>query len=143
MNIIIDANLVFSSLIKPDGRIAEILLNPSFNFNRYSCYYLYVEIFNHKEKMLEISGLDEIDLIDNLYRVMKKITLINEETIPAPVFKKAYHLTKDIDEKDTPYVALTMHLDGLLWTGDKSLVQGLKQKKFNRIITTNQLVEKF
>ena len=28
--------------------------------------------------------------------------------------KKAYTLCKDIDEKDTPYVALTLELDGLM-----------------------------
>jgi len=39
-------------------------------------------------------------------------------------------LCKDIDESDTPFVALTIELKALLWTGDKKLKEGLKKKGF-------------
>ncbi len=42
----------------------------------------------------------------------------------------AYQLCQDIDETDTPHIALTIELDGLLWTGDKKLKQGLERKGF-------------
>jgi predicted nucleic acid-binding protein len=37
----------------------------------------------------------------------------------------------DIDEKDSVFVALTLELDGLLWTSDKKLKNGLIKKGFN------------
>lgn len=37
-----------------------------------------------------------------------------------------------VDEKDTPYVALTLHLDGRLWTDDVELKRGLMAKNFDR-----------
>ena len=45
---------------------------------------------------------------------------------------EAYRLCRGIDEKDTPYVALTLHLDGRLWTEDAELKSGLKARGFNR-----------
>ena len=43
---------------------------------------------------------------------------------------KAFDLCKDIDEKDIPFVAVTIELDGLFWTGDKELRNGLESKGF-------------
>jgi predicted nucleic acid-binding protein len=37
-----------------------------------------------------------------------------------------------VDPKDTPFVALTIELDGRLWTGDKALVRGLRAQGFDR-----------
>lgn len=44
---------------------------------------------------------------------------------------EAYRLCRDVDEKDTPYVALSIHLDGQLWTDDMVLKTGLKRKGFS------------
>lgn len=40
----------------------------------------------------------------------------------------------DIDLKDMVYVALTLEIDGKLWTGDHQLRQGLLQKGFDQFI---------
>jgi len=45
---------------------------------------------------------------------------------------QAYRLCKATDEKDTPYVALTLHLDGRLWTGDEQLKTALRVQGFDR-----------
>ena len=45
---------------------------------------------------------------------------------------EAYELCKGVDEDDTPIIALAIELDGEVWTGDKVLVEGLKEKGFNR-----------
>ncbi len=41
------------------------------------------------------------------------------------------NLCADIDEKDTLFVALTLELNGKLWTHDEILKTGLKRKGFN------------
>tara|TARA_R110002096_G_C14392562_1_gene706660 strand:+ start:252 stop:440 length:189 start_codon:yes stop_codon:yes gene_type:complete len=60
--------------------------------------------------------------------------LIKEE-----VWLQAAELTKGVDESDTPFVALAMELNVPLWTGDKKLINGLREKDFNMLITTEQL----
>ena len=36
---------------------------------------------------------------------------------------------------DTPFIALTLHLDGRLWTEDAELEIGLRAKGFDRFLT--------
>jgi len=48
-------------------------------------------------------------------------------------------LTTDIDEDDTPFIALAVELNAKLWTGDKVLVKGLAIKGANITITTTDL----
>jgi predicted nucleic acid-binding protein len=76
-----------------------------------------------------------------MYRVIKKIKFISEEQISDKNWKKALSIAEDIDEFDTPFVALSIELDGLLWTGDKKLIKWLKNKSFNEIITTNEIIK--
>lgn len=140
MKVIIDSNILFSALLKPDGRIAEILLNPAFVMDKMTCHFLYVELFKHKEKLLKISKLPEDDLLQILYAVVKKVTFINEELIPDEIFETAKALVEDIDPKDAPFVALSLHLDAWLWSGDKKLMVGLHSKGFYKIISTEQLM---
>jgi len=47
-------------------------------------------------------------------------------------WQQAYALCHAVDEADTPHVALTLQLNGLLWTGDKKLMKHLEKQGFNR-----------
>ena len=41
-------------------------------------------------------------------------------------------MCRDVDENDVAYVALTLELDGKLWTRDQELINGLLSKGFDR-----------
>ncbi len=141
MKLIIDTNLIFSSISKSDGRIAEIILNPNFHLQLTGCYFSYIELFKYKDKLLKASKLAELEFLDVMYQMLKRIHFFNEGMIPKDVIDEAYKLTFDIDEKDTIFVAMGMHFEQKLWSGDKVLVEGLRKKGYNELILTNELVE--
>ena len=108
--------------------------------DKLACHFLYVEIFKHKEKLLKLSKLPEKDLLQILYEIVKKVTFINEELIPEQTFEQARQLVADIDPKDAVFIALSLHLDVWLWSGDKQLMRGLRAKGFSKIISTEELL---
>ena len=56
---------------------------------------------------------------------------VEEGGIPIGTWMEARRLCRDVDLKDSPFVALTLHLDGRLWTGDDELKTGLLAKGFD------------
>ena len=47
----------------------------------------------------------------------------NEKEIPENIREKAKELVREADPDDWPFVALAMHLNVPLWTGDKELLK--------------------
>lgn len=98
---------------------------------------------NPSGKKLKTTGFSEIQLLHVYKALISKINFIDDILVSDEELKLAYALTKDIDEDDTPFVALANSLSAYLWTGDKKLLKGLASKQFKRIISTEQLHETF
>ena len=81
----------------------------------------YIEIFKHKERILKKAKTTEKEVYEFLNKVLKRVHFVNEEMITIESAEKGYELCKDIDEKYTPFVALTLELNAELWTIDKPL----------------------
>jgi len=128
--VIVDTNILFSALLSTQSSFAETLLKSEHQF--FVCEQILVEMFKHKEKIARLSKLSESDLIRFYYILLKRLYLFKEDLISLENRKSAFELCRDIDETDTPHVALTLELDGLLWTGDKALKEGLKLKGFTQ-----------
>jgi len=139
MRIIVDTNIVFSAILNSNSRIGKILLNSKEHFQFYSCNYLQTEIQRHRSKLLKLTKLTENKLAELEGLVTQKITFIDERLLPHELLLKTEMLLKSIDPNDTPFVALTKHLQGKLWTGDMQLYNGLKSKRFKEIILTAEL----
>jgi predicted nucleic acid-binding protein len=139
MKIVIDSNILFSTLLSSDNRFKTLLYLSDYTF--YSCNLLFVEIFKYKDKIKSVSKLTEDEILMQLGIIVSKIHFINEDVIPKEIFKRAYELCKDIDEKDTPFIALSIFLDAFLLTGDKELIEGLQNKGFDKIMSLKRLEE--
>lgn len=139
MKIIVDTNLVFSAVLNSSNNIAKILTATNSPFSFYSCNFLQFELAKHYPKLQKLTKASEEEINYLIEYITSKIKFIDEGIIPSKIHKKAYDLVKNIDENDTIFVALSIYLDGILWTGDLKLFNGLNSKKFTNIVTTKGL----
>lgn len=128
--IVVDANILFSALLREETRFTRLILGSARSF--FICESTIVELFKHKERILRFSKLSEPEVIRLFYLLLRHLVVVKEELITPEVRAKAYNLCVEVDETDTPHVALTLHLNGLLWSGDKKLKAGLIRKDFDR-----------
>lgn len=98
----------------------------------YAPSFVFIEVFDKKEKLLKHSRLSETELLELLHRIFQQINFISETTLSMENKKEAYEYCKDIDEDDTPIVALALELEAEIWSGDEKLRKGLQKKGFNR-----------
>jgi len=128
--IVVDTNILFAALVSRHSRIREILLmQPGLSF---CCpRFVFSELFKHKERILAATDLSEDELLDALNSLLAHIQFVDESAIPIGDWLEARRLCSGIDEKDTPFIALTIHLIARLWTEDGELKKGLRTKDFN------------
>jgi predicted nucleic acid-binding protein len=140
VKIIVDTNITFSALLNTNGTIGDLIFNSDGIFEFYSCSHMRHEIEKHWEKLKRISKLSDSELKKSQFKIFARINFINEELIPDKTWLAAEKLVADIDIDDSDFVALTKHLKGYLWTGDKELYNGLKRKNFKRVYNTAELI---
>ena len=143
MNIIVDTNIIFSAILTSKGKIRELLINKPVVINFYSPNFLLEELTSHIDKILKITKYNKLEYEQIRDYVIQNINFINTYDIDNSNWDKSYHLLKDIDEKDTAFLALAYQKDALLWTGDKKLVQGLANNRHPEIITTDILYAQY
>ncbi len=141
MRIIVDANIVFSAILNTNSRIADLLLNSKGTFEFIAPEYLHTELRKYYNKISVISKMSilEVEMIE--YKITKPIIFMAEFNVPEKKWKLAEGLVKDIDDKDTPYVAFSLFYKCKIWSGDKALRKGLEKKGFKNIISTEELFE--
>jgi len=138
MKVIVDTNIIFSALLKKNSFFGELLLRDSVEYLMPK--FAYIELFKYKEKIAKLSRFNEDELLEVLYRLLKNINIFDEEMITTRTLREAYELVKDVDEKDMIFVALTIEVDGHLWTADEKLKNGLSKKEFNRFFDYRTLI---
>ncbi len=141
MIIVVDTNIVFSAILNTNSTIGDLILNSQNIFQFHSCNFLLNEIDNHWEKLKRISKLNTSDLSESRYLILKNIFFVSEQQIPVQYRISAHELVKDVDIKDVAFVALNEFQKSFLWTGDKVLIKGLKNKGYKNVITTKELFQ--
>lgn len=128
--VIVDTNIFFSALLSVHSKFSELLQRSDRSF--FICEYVVVELFKHKERIAARSKLADEDLLMSYYLLLRRVTVYKEDLISTDNRRTAFHFCQGIDENDVAHVALTLELDGLLWTGDRKLKNGLQRKGFTQ-----------
>jgi predicted nucleic acid-binding protein len=128
-SVVIDTNLLFSFLHKNQAKSAKyFFLTDEVVFCTPNTFV--VESFIHKESILKKTKVSEEHLYRSLGLFSEKIHFINESTISVQNFIEAFHLCKDVDEKDISFIALSLEFNAPFWTRDTILKEHLISKGF-------------
>ncbi len=139
MRIIVDANIVFSGILKSDGKIGDLLINSGGIFKFISPDFLRIEIQRHHDKLVQISKLTLVQVLESEFQICKSIHFISDEQISLTNWDLAENLVFDVDKKDVSYIAFSKQFKAKIWSGDKTLIKGLANKGFTNFISTNEL----
>ncbi len=115
MDLVVDANIIFSALIK-EGKSAEILLNFSHNF--FIPEYVFEEFERHKDEILAKTNRTEREFNEVLSELKETISII-----PREEFEEYLDLAEGIspDRDDVMYFALALKLGCGILSNDKEL----------------------
>ena len=125
MDIVVDANVLFSALIK-----SSLSYNLLFNgrFHLFTPEYIFTELEKHKEEILEKTERTTEDLFKLVETLKRRISIIPLEEL-VPYVEEADKLTPDPD--DMVYFALALKLNCAIWSNDKKLKNQNKIKVYN------------
>ena len=115
LELIIDANILFSALIK-DGITAEILFDERLSL--YAPEFLIDEFLKYKQLILSKTKRTRSQIME-LLGILRNIIKVVPKEEYLPFFGKADKISPD--RNDAPYFALALKLNCGIWSNDKKL----------------------
>ena len=130
MKLVIDANILFSALIKK-GFTYELLFDSTFEL--YAPEFLIEEFQKYEDLIIKKGNLSKEQFVQMIH-------LLKDIIITVPMKKHNFNLAKKIspDENDFMYFALALKLNCPIWTNDKKLKEQDKVIVWN----TKELIDK-
>ena len=132
MKLVIDANILFSALIK-DGFTVDIIVRDDIEL--FAPEFLFDEFLQHKEEILyktKRSGEKFYELFDSIKELIK---IISEKDVK-DVINEAERISPD--PKDVPYIALALKLEIPIWSNDNRL----KEQGKVMVYSTEEIIKK-
>ncbi|SRR3989338_3352433 len=134
MKIVIDSNIFISALLK-DGKVREIIL-----INVANTFFfpetILEEIKEHKEEILEKSGLSVEDFEDLISRLLNYVIIVPFGKIRM-FEEEARQIIGDIDKDDISFIAASLANDSCpIWSNDSHF----KQQNKIQSLTTEELL---
>ncbi len=135
MLLVIDANVVFATLVAGGGTLKVFVSNKILGKFRFVApEYLFIEISKHLTEISEKTRLSKEELEIVLRFLEEQI-----EIIPFEEFEDKYNEAVNIspDINDVPYFALALKLNCAIWSNDKKL----KKQNAVEVYTTQEIME--
>ena len=131
MRLVVDANIIFSVLIK-EGKTDDLFFN--FSLDLYAPEYIFSELEKHKEEILRKTKRTELEFY-RLLEIFKNVIKIIPNPETDDYIKEAESICPDKD--DFLYFALALKMNIPIWTNDKKL----KEQKIVKIYSTGELIK--
>ena len=136
MEVVADSNIIFSALISGKSAYLDI-------FRAAKVYvpdFIFLEIEKYEARIVKKTKIKDTfrAFVRDLFT---QVIVIPKLAISPESFARAYDLCCDIEEKDTPFLALSIELDMPLCTNDKLLLDGLRGKGYSNLIGSDKIFE--
>lgn len=131
MQFIIDANILFSALIK-NSFTAEILFDPDIEL--VTAEFIIEEFLKYEEEILRKTHRTKEQFIEIMHLLTEIITIIPKEEY-SRYLKEAEEISPD--PKDKSYFALAMKIKCPIWSNDKKL----KEQDRIKICNTSDIIK--
>lgn len=128
--VVVDTNIIVSALISNSRNIRQMFSNKEFEFA--APKFIIVELFKHAPKIQIATRLSEDEVLEVLASIINQIKFYDDNLISVGNWVEAFRLCRNVDEKDTPYIALVLDLEAKIWTNDEELKSGLGKKGFDK-----------
>lgn len=133
MKLVIDTNIIISAIVR-DSMTRKALLSPYFDF--YTPDTAISELEKHSELLMRKTDLNKENIMGIIEFIMDSIIIV-----PSGTFDKYLPIAmgemKDIDETDSPFIALALSFsnDGI-WSNDRHF----QRQKLVRTWTTREML---
>ena len=125
MDLVIDANVLFSALIK-DSFTYNLLFNDTFHL--FTPEYIFTELEKHKEELMNKTERTTEEFFRLVETLKRRIVIVPLEEL-VPYVEEAEKLTLDPD--DMAYFALALKLNCAIWSNDKKMKEQNKIEVYN------------
>ena len=115
MDLVIDANILFSALIK-NNLSYTLLFNKKFHL--FTPEYIFTELEEHKEEILDKTERTTEEFFKMVETLKRRIVMVPLEEL-VPYVEEAENITPDID--DMAYFALALKFKCPIWSNDRHL----------------------
>ncbi len=135
MELVVNTNRIIAALIKK-GSSREIILSRKFSL--YTIDFGVKEVRKYESLIRKKAKITKKEFNFLMNALMSKIIVVSKEEISKKAVKQAVNIMRQIDADDVPFIALSIHLKGMLiWSDDKHF----KQQKKIKVLTTKQLAK--
>lgn len=135
MQLVVDANVVFSALIA-DATTRTLLID--LDHEHYTPEFVHTEIRKHRSTIEEKSGVSASAVEVVLDTLFDELVLIPDTDL-RPHLQTAHAAIGDTDPDDVPYLATALAIDAAVWSDDGDFT---KQSQVE-VYTTSDIVAEF
>jgi len=136
---VIDVNILFGGLISRKKFYEDLFLRYRF----YVPDFALLELQKYKEVIRKQLTKHQADFEKFALMIFSNLNVIPDFLLNNQTIEKAEELCKDVDIKDSMYVALAIFMNLTLITRDKPLYNHLKSKGFEDVIMFDEFINKY
>lgn len=89
MKVVLDTNILFSALLQYRSAFAEEIFLAEVDF--LAPHFTMVELFKHKERIVQLSKMTELEVLELLHRLLEQIQFVSESQLELKNRQTAYH----------------------------------------------------